>query len=194
MSLGRWGARRERPQTTRGRRSDSRPAGSRSPSDPGRRNSRTRKAIDTGSLHATRPSSRGCPRSWAMTSIPLDRTATCAFRPARTIRRWRCTRSAISAASRSVVRGCDVPAGVRAHIAHHDHAVDTAQPLRVQGRHGQHPRHRPGRTRRERVGGGIRQSCVDGRRLVPRGPPDRDADRNVGSRAPQRAGVDHRPL
>ncbi len=44
-----------------------------------------------------------------------------------------------------------------------------------------------------RLGRGIRFARLDGGRLVPRRPQDRDAHRDVGPRAAQRAGPHHRP-
>ena len=86
-----------------------------------------------------------------------------------------------------------VAARLRPHVAHDVGSADAAQPLRVQGRHAQHPRGRQRGARRARVGLGIRFTGVDGGWLVPRRPQDRDAHRDVGSRAALRAERHHRP-
>ena len=48
--------------------------------------------------------------------------------------------------------------GLRAHVAHDLDAADAPQPVRLQGRHREHPRRRSRRPRRARVGRGIRRA------------------------------------
>ncbi len=57
-------------------------------------------------------------------------------------------------------------------------AGDAAQPLRVQGRHGEHPGRRHRSARRPRLGVLERRAGVAGRRLVSRGEEDRHAHRD----------------
>ena len=66
---------------------------------------------------------------------------------------------------------------------------DAAQPVRLQGRHRQHPRRRRRRARRARLGRTARDgSDLDGRRLLPGRPPDPDDHRDLGPHLAGRAG------
>ena len=98
----------------------------------------------TASPHGARPSSSGFPHSSATTSIPTHRAATCASRRAPTTRRSPSTPSATSAASPSAERASAGRSSASGAPPARPRPADAAQPLRLQGRHREHPRRRSG--------------------------------------------------
>ena len=92
-------------------------------------------------------------------------------------------------------RGAVEPARLRPHVV--DLAVPghAAQHVRVQGRHRQPEVRGHRRARRARLGRAVRRARrrgLDGRRVLPRGPADPDAHRDLGPHPAHGAGADRR--
>ena len=151
-------------------------------------------ATGSASRSAARGASQRCRTSSATTSTPDAAAAICASRPAPTTRRSRCTRSATSAASPSgaaASAGRSSASAARRRPRPRSHAT---QPVRVQGRHRATSTPRTPRHSTSTSGSAAADATrwlAGGSYLVAR----RIAmtHRDLGPRAPSRAGAAHRP-
>ena len=172
---------RRRP-TTPARRSASRPRGSPSPSASGRRCSSTPHGRDRFGLADRRPAALDeLPLSLATTSTRSAAAATSSCRPARTTRRSRCTRCATSRASASASCGCAGRSWASDGRRPPRPRRDPAQPLGLQGRHGQRQR-RGARRSTSTCGPSVTTARRGWRRQLSGRPPDPHDHRDLGPR------------